>query len=50
MGAYKYFLPVWDTDGVCRYFITRLEEESVPSWANNYGKTQQSKGDENTAI
>jgi len=44
MRAYKYFLPIFDADGVCRYFITRLEEESVPSWANNYGKTHNPKG------
>ncbi|SDH43261.1 DnaB-like helicase C-terminal domain-containing protein [Desulfosporosinus hippei] len=44
MRAYKYFLPVWDTDGVCRYFITRVDEEAVPSWAKSHGKTHNPKG------
>jgi replicative DNA helicase len=44
MGAYKYYLPVRDVDGVCRYFITRVDEGSVPSWATNYGKTHNPKG------
>lgn len=44
MRAYKYFLPIFDVDGVCRYFITRFDEGAVPSWANNYGKTHNPKG------
>jgi replicative DNA helicase len=28
MKAYKYFLPVLDTDGGCSYFITRLDDNS----------------------
>jgi len=44
MKAYKYFLPVWDADNVCRYFITRLDEGTVPSWANNHGKIHNPKG------
>jgi len=44
MMAYKYFLPVLDADGACSYFISRLDEGAVPSWANNYGKTHNPKG------
>lgn len=44
MKAYKYILPVWNSDGGCQYFITRLDEEAVPNWVNKCGKTHNPKG------
>jgi len=32
---YKYYLPVLDEDNICRYFITRLEDKSVPERLKN---------------
>lgn len=44
MKAYKYFLPIWDKDDVCRYFITRLDEKSIPKGLENPHKTHNLKG------
>jgi len=41
---YRYFLPVWDQDGKCRYFITRLDEDSLPLGATTTYKTHNPKG------
>lgn len=30
MKAYKYFLPIWDQNGECSYFITRVDDSSIP--------------------
>lgn len=37
-NCYKYILPFWDTDGLCRYFIARRDEESSKSFKEKYKK------------
>lgn len=44
MKSYKYFLPIWDEDDVCRYFITRLDENSVSEGLEKPHKTHNLKG------
>lgn len=43
MKAFKYFLPIWDEDNVCRYFISRVDEQSVPE-GKKVNKTHNLKG------
>lgn len=44
MRAYKYFLPLWDEDDKCRYFITRLDEEGISKELEKPPKTHNLKG------
>lgn len=32
LQMYKYFLPVWNEEGKCHYFIPRIDESSVPPY------------------
>ncbi|WP_156922424.1 DnaB-like helicase C-terminal domain-containing protein [Cohnella thermotolerans] len=32
LELYKFVLPIWGTDGKCHYFISRLDESSVPPY------------------
>ena len=44
MEAYKYYLPVWEANGVCSYFITSVDEGTVSGLPNDYEKTHNPKG------
>lgn len=35
LELYKFLLPIWGTDGKCRYFISRLDGSSVPKYFND---------------
>lgn len=44
MASYKYFLPIWDNDDKCGYFIARLDDASIKEGINKLNKTHNLKG------
>lgn len=37
-SCYKFILPIWDSDGTCRYFISRRDDEEASKYKEKYRK------------